>query len=65
MDGIAIRCKGCGALFYATNRIEPEDVMDFVKYVRQGHRVYRVDPAVERVEIEACTCSTDKKGYES
>ena len=62
MDAIVIRCKDCGALFYAAARIEPEDVLDFVKYARQGHRVSVVDAAVVRAELATCTCSGHKKG---
>ena len=62
MDAVVIRCKDCGALFYATTRIEIEDVLDFVKYVRQGHKISVVDAAVVRTELATCTCSTDKKG---
>jgi hypothetical protein len=34
MDTVAIRCKGCGALFYANARITPEDVLEIVEYAK-------------------------------
>ncbi len=56
MNAIIIRCKDCGALFYATTRLEPEDLDDFVEYVREGHKVSVADAEVVRTEFCACNC---------
>jgi hypothetical protein len=56
MDTVVIRCKDCGALFYANACLEPADVLDIVEYARRGDKVDVVDAAVVRVELGTCTC---------
>lgn len=56
MDAITIRCKDCGALFYANSQIEPEDVLDIIKYAQDGHKVMVTDAEHVRVELSTCAC---------
>ena len=57
MDTVVIRCKECGALFYASQRIEAADVLEIVEYAKRGHEIAVVDAAVVRVEFRSCVCA--------
>jgi len=59
-DTVVIRCRDCGALFYASQRIEPADVLEIIRYKEQGHKIAVVDAAVVRIEFQSCTCERIK-----
>jgi hypothetical protein len=56
MDAITIRCKDCSALFYANAHIQPDDILDIIRYAQEGHTVAVVDAEVVRVELATCYC---------
>lgn len=49
---LVIRCKVCGAVFYATSQPTYYDLLDVVMYARRGHNVELASCAT----IENCEC---------
>lgn len=59
MDAVVIRCKDCGALFWAASltALLPEDFRDIAKYDKDGHKVSIENAEAVRIELESCSCS--------